>query len=468
MSNWARGYLIAIFVTLMVAVMFATYGVRDLPESATWAAGSLGVLALLLAAWFLHSFVFSVLPTTGPERDAALTDIYAFAYTFTLLSLALLALPFGNLLNDQSFPETGPIRLIRGCVVPDSKAGDLKTSGSTSGSAGSMPETSAPAPSKPNPSPSSKKSTEKRPATTNHAASSGTSANSPNETASAKPPTAQSAAASEPDRPKWPQGLPLCGGDPQDTHTVLVTIGGVIASSVPAHVASASATAQSPSGASAPEPRHPGAIYQVRDGFVVSLTMVALAIVGAVVNLMRRVPEFQKRAHLGFMGTTNETPLQPCEAREFVAFQILQLIAAPFIAMVAMYVIAPNSLPSAIALAFVSGLFSEGVLLRIRALVEGPEKTQTQAETQLLGELEIGVTSGGVALPGATVTVISIASGRNFTEAVSDSRGLVVLKGVPIGALRISAVGPAPGFLAALPKEIALSAGQRKHIELTV
>lgn len=456
MSNWSRAFLLAIVVALAVAVFCATNGTGDVPTSASWAAGALAVLALLLVAWFVQSFALAELPSTGPKREEALTDIYAFAYVFTLLSLALLALPFGNLLNAQSFPETGPIRLLRGCVVSPAVP-TTATPGETAARPAATAMATAPA--SPAGKPDTPKSATKSSpgAVAANAARPAVSATSaPLGTVSSKKPAVPNAAASEPERAKWPQGLPICGADPQDTHTVLVAIGGVIASSVPAHGASASVAGG------------PASIYQVSDGFVVSSMMVALAIVGAVVNLMRRIPEFQKRTHVDFAGTDKEPQLQPCEAREFVAFQVLQLIAAPFIAMVASYVIAPQSLTSAIALAFVSGLFSEGVLLRIRALVEGPDKTPTQATTKALGELEIAVTSGGNALPGAKVAVTLAASGKNFTEAVSDALGMVVLKSVPIGKLHISAVGPAPGLLKAVPKDIELAAGQRQRVDLAL
>lgn len=453
MSNWSRGYLLAIVAALVVAVFCATNGTRDVPTTASWAAGALAFLGLLLVAWFVQSFVLAGLPSTGPKREEALTDIYAFAYVFTLLALALLALPFGNLLDAQSFPETGPIRLVRGCVVPPVP----KTA--TTGETSALPAVTVTVPVSPAGKPDTSRPAAKslhRAVATSAVRPVASASSPPVDTVAPKKPAATNAEVSEPERAKWPQGLPICGLDPQDTHTVLVAIGGVIASSVLAHSVSASVAGDPPS------------IYQVRDGFVVSSMMVALAIVGAVINLMRRIPEIQKRSHVDFMGTDKEPQLQPCEAREFVAFQVLQLIAAPFIAMVALYVIAPQSLTSTIALAFVSGLFSEGVLLRIRALVEGPDKTETQAMTQALGELEIAVTSEGNALPGAKVTVTLVAHGKNLSEAVSDALGMVVLKAVPVGKLHISAVGPAPALQKGVSKDIELAAGQLQHVDLAL
>ena len=306
MSNWSLAFLVGIAVALAVAVFLASNGDDQVPLSAKGAATALAVLGLLLGAWFLKSFVLTQLPAQGVAREQALTDIYAFAYSFTLLSLAILALPFGNLLNAGSLPDAGPVRLLRGCLVAPETVASKK---SDAGKAGAAAAASA---------------------------------------ASAVSASTSLTEETSPTKIEWPKGLPLCKGDLRDVHTVLVTIGGVIAS----------ATSDPPAAAaSAGGP----AVYQVRDGFVVPSLMIVLAIVGAAVNLMRRVPEVQKRAHADFTGTEKETRLEPFEAREFVVFQILQLISAPFIAMVAFYVVAPQSLPSAIALSFVSGLNRPGI-----------------------------------------------------------------------------------------------------------
>lgn len=406
MSKLSTWLLAGIAFSLALAVLCASDGDGNAPLSTFGASASIGILCLLLAAWFLNSFVLTALPSQGAEREKALTDIYAFAYTFTLLALALLALPFGNLLSEGSFPDKGPIRLLRGCVIVDSPStAEVKAAGAA--------------------------------------------------------PPASAASGATGSKTEWPKGLPVCGPSGEEVHTVLVTIGGVIARAAPAPLAFAP---------SSPASKPLASVYHVRDGFVVPILMIVFAIVGAVVNLMRRVPEFQKRAHVDFVGTDKEPPLQPYEAREFVAFQILQLIAAPFIAMVAIYVIAPQTLASAIGLAFVSGLFSEGVLLRIRALVEGPEKTQTQAATQALGELEISVKDigNGAVLAGVTVTVTQIVSGKKVNEAVTDALGLVVLKAVSIGKLRIAAELNGPPLRQAVSVDMDLAAGQRKRVDLSL
>jgi hypothetical protein len=469
MTNWSRGFLAAVALTLAVAGLCAA-GVVDSGRAAMVASVALAAMGLTLGAWFLQAFVLNKLPLEGPQRDAGLSDIYTFAYAFTFLSLALLALPFGNLLKADSFPDTGPIRFIRGCVVApgasDGKGGGQVSPTKSTAATGAAP--GAARATQPSPAASAaRKNAGRGAAAAAPAASAGAapaasaaSAGAP-ANPSAPAPAAASAAASSSASTVWPKGLPVCGEDAQDIYTVLVAVGGVVAKATPPSPAASSASDVFS------EARH-SAIYQVRDGFVISVLMVTLAIVGAAVNLMRRLPEFQKRADTNFIGTEKETPLQPCEAREFVAFQILQLIAAPFIAAVALYVIAPQSFPSAIALAFVSGLFSEGVLLRIRAFVEGPDKTPTQAASQPLGELEISVKSAGAPAAGVVVTVTLAATGTKVNTATTDAQGMAILKSVSIGKLHITGQDPPPGTRVAQPVDIVLAAGQRQHVDLTL
>lgn len=359
----------------------------QLAYSSTGAAIALVILALMMAGWFVLCFVFAELPSDGPNRDMALRDMYAFAYAFTGLALALLAFPFGNLLNQGSYPESGPIRILQGCVVV--------------------------------------------------------------------PPISQPASAAS--TPSWPKGLPVCGGG-GETHTVLVSIGGVMGKPAPA-ASTPQDTASSPTMTNGKT-----AIYEVSDGFVVPLLMIVLAVIGAAINLMRRIPEFQKRADINFPGTDKDKPLQPCEAREFVAFQILQLVAAPFIAMVAFYAIAPNSLPSAIALAFTSGFFSEGLLLRIRALGEGTEKTATVANAQSTSQLDIYVLTNSQPQPGMRVLVTQLSNNQQ-AGFNSNQLGRVTVNPPLFGKLKVEVTDPLPPGRVGQPVFIQMATGQKQSID---
>jgi hypothetical protein len=112
--------------------------------------------------------------------------------------------------------------------------------------------------------------------------------------------------------------------------------------------------------------------FVVTGGLVVPLYFVMLAIFGAFVSMLRRVPEYQERASAG----AND-PLSWERAREKLVFEVLQLLAAPLIAITAYYLIDPGSRASSIALAFIAGFSSETVLLYVRALTE---KLQPQTD----------------------------------------------------------------------------------------
>ena len=402
MSGWARFFSLGVLAAFAAATFCAMESTPGQPSRyAPLAVLFLALAGALMVAWFLNSFVLTELQQVRTTPDPALTDIFAFAYVFTLLALALLAFPFGNLLDANSLPDTGPIRLLRGCVVPElSGAGDSVATVPMSSSAAASAEPASKAPSAasknaPKPAatagsapPRRGKGRASEPTTASRQASvaapgsqaSGSASGSASGAGKSDQQQRQSDAKADKEKKnerdreiascKWPKGLPTCSGDLRDVHTVLVSIGGVVARSQ---------AASAPASASAVQPTP---VYEVRDGFVVPLVMVVLALIGAAINLLRRIPEFQKRTQVGFIGTAVEAPLLPCEAREFTVLQVLQLLSAPLIVMVAVHVVAPQSLTTALALAFISGFSSETVLLRIRALVQGPEKTLTQATSQ--------------------------------------------------------------------------------------
>jgi hypothetical protein len=179
-------------------------------------------------------------------------------------------------------------------------------------------------------------------------------------------------------------------------------------------------------------------------GLVVPLYFVVLSLMGAAVSMTRRVPEYQRRVVQGGSTTQGSQsahaaqaaqatqaaqaaqlqaaqpaqpghgdqatqaaqaaqatqaaqvqaaqaavaaqaakgPITPDQAREYLVFQILQVISAPLIAITAYYLVEPGSRASSVALGFSAGFTSETILLAIRALIEKLEpktKTQTQA-----------------------------------------------------------------------------------------
>jgi hypothetical protein len=102
---------------------------------------------------------------------------------------------------------------------------------------------------------------------------------------------------------------------------------------------------------------------RVLGGVVVPLYFVIIALMGGLVSMMRRVPEYQRRI-------SPECPEHiTCEqAREFLVFQIMQVLSAPLIAITAYYAFEPTSRATSIALAFITGFSSELILLYVRAL----------------------------------------------------------------------------------------------------
>lgn len=340
-----RFYPAAILSAFALTAFCATFATN--PELADLSRVAFGAVLLLFGAWFLRVFVLCSMDPDDPDVTASVSNMFAFAYTFALIAFAILMLPFAGLTDENTFPESGPIRLLRGCVV-------------------------SPAP-----------------------AASG-----------------------------LPTAVPTCSTGNAVPHTLLVTLGGVVATkdclsseacsvaaveapkeaasavkngaSAPAVTAGASKDAasagrgaahKSASGATARIASSGGnamRVYQVSGGFVLPLYVVMLAFIGGAVSLTRRIPEYQKRTEKHYTSTEKEPKLQPYEAREFVVFQILQLVSAPFIAMVAHYTVAPASVGSAAVLAFASGFASEPILQMIRSAAERlrPQQVQTQEAAQ--------------------------------------------------------------------------------------
>jgi hypothetical protein len=114
-------------------------------------------------------------------------------------------------------------------------------------------------------------------------------------------------------------------------------------------------------GEAAREQRPP---YPIRGGLVVPLYVIVLALIGSAVSMTRRVPEYQRRA----MNT--QDPLTNVQAREYLVFEIMQVVSAPLIAVTVYYIVKPDTPVTSVLLGFGSGFASEPILLMIRNLVE--------------------------------------------------------------------------------------------------
>ena len=353
--NWALA-VGAAFLVATVAKMQLFQGDSGLVDAVDKLAS--GALLVLTALWFMHCF-------TG-DAKRRINDIFVFAYAFTLGSFALLVLPFVSEQQAQAGPalpgdkaRPASLSLVRGCVRKDA--------------AGGLGEVSA-------------------------------VVLCPYENDKTK---------GWPDVPKYstdPASAPrtMVAYDGELRYTLLLAIGGVTATvpddqsvkkaepaspgaSAPASAsasapASASASASAPASASAsapapaPAPKH----VEVMGGLVVPFFVLVLAFVGGAVSLSRRIPEYQRRLHPDYQPapTDKEGKMQPFEAREYVVFQVMQLVSAPFLAVATWYIVTPSGLSSAATLAFGTGFASEPLLLMIRGLVEGikPEASRPKSK----------------------------------------------------------------------------------------
>jgi hypothetical protein len=171
----------------------------------------------------------------------------------------------------------------------------------------------------------------------------------------------------------------------------------------------------------------------ITGGMVVPLPFLFIALVGGAISMSRRVPEIQKRSEAEYLGTLTEPKLLPCEVRERLAFQILQFVSAPLLAIVAYQAIRPENPSTAAVLAFMSGFGSEYVLALIRGLFDGirpappPSALAIATLTGVVTRGAVPVAGAKVGLPNATVGVTTGSDGR------------YVLAGVPLGAGQVTA-----------------------------
>lgn len=215
-------------------------------------------------------------------------------------------------------------------------------------------------------------------------------------------------------------------------------------------------------------------MYRVEGGFVVPFYALVFAFVGGVVNLTRRVPEYQKRSSCHFTGTATEPMVTLLEAREFVVFQIMQFLSAPFVAMVAYYAFEPKGVTTAAVTGFFSGFATESVLLLLRGMFNGlrPETTKPAATAVASPLLHVVVMlpDGGGAAAAATVEVRRLPTGPAVASQASDAKGEVTLRGLPAGTVWVEAslAGAAQGALKAAAQKVQLKAGETESVTLVL
>ncbi len=112
-------------------------------------------------------------------------------------------------------------------------------------------------------------------------------------------------------------------------------------------------------------------------GLVVPIYFVVVAVMGALVGMVRKLPEYQARNDQHYdgdfealvaSGRGGKAPLQDSEIPEYVVFQMLQVASAVPIGIVAYSFARPNDIAVSAILAFFAGFSSEAILVAIRSV----------------------------------------------------------------------------------------------------
>lgn len=168
----------------------------------------------------------------------------------------------------------------------------------------------------------------------------------------------------------------------------------------------------------------------IHGGVPVPVYFILLALIGAAISLARNVPVIQRRSEDEYVGTAAESRLGPGQVRELLAFQILQFVSAPFLAVAAYHTLKPESLATTVALGFLTGFASERILslLSVR-FKDTSEKTETIPV--LTGAIRGEVKFAGKPVEGVAVEIESLTT---LKEAKTDKSGRFTFMGVPVNA----------------------------------
>jgi hypothetical protein len=128
-------------------------------------------------------------------------------------------------------------------------------------------------------------------------------------------------------------------------------------------------------------------------GVVIPVFFVVIAMMGALINMGRKLPEFQERVDPDYKKEFEtklssaddvQAPISWAYARDMVVFQIIQVLSAPGIAILAYSWARPEDQANTVILAFAAGFTSEVFLLAVRGVVDrmiglGPRPARTRA-----------------------------------------------------------------------------------------
>ena len=173
---------------------------------------------------------------------------------------------------------------------------------------------------------------------------------------------------------------------------------------------------------------------EVREGLLIPLYFIILALMGGSISLTRRLPELQKQAGSEHIATERQPKLSQYEFREHLIFQMVQFISAPFLAILAYYLIEPSNTTNAVVLAFAAGFASETILLMVRSLANKitPANNAAPQYGAVTGVVTFGDKDPNLA--GKPVDKIEVSlSGSPQIQSITDAQGFYMLGNVPVG-----------------------------------
>ena len=171
---------------------------------------------------------------------------------------------------------------------------------------------------------------------------------------------------------------------------------------------------------------------QVKDGLLIPLYFIILALMGGSISLTRRLPELQKQAGSEHIATEQQPKLTQYEFREHLIFQMVQYISAPLLAILAYYLIEPGNITNSVVLAFTAGFASETILLMVRSIAN--KITPGSGEALQYGAIAGVITIQGAAAKKAEVFLTELPQ----IHSITDEQGFYVLSNVPVGEHSIS------------------------------
>ncbi len=177
---------------------------------------------------------------------------------------------------------------------------------------------------------------------------------------------------------------------------------------------------------------------EVKDGLLIPLYFIIMALMGGSISLTRRLPELQKQAGSEHIATEQQPRLSQYEFREYLIFHMVQFISAPFLAILAYYMIEPGSTTNAVVLAFTAGFASETILLMVRSVANKitPQTNEVPQYGAIAGMVKIDPDDAKAG--NRKAIEVFLTELPHQAHAVADSDGFYTLNGVPVGEHSIS------------------------------